>query len=366
MAAAITKGKTFASTETVTNDKLHALVDNATIANIDQTNMAANYGTVITSASQPSDTDALWLDTSGTKVLKYHDGSSWTAVSQSQLPLHYRKEMYCRQTGTTTMAVAVGVLEINGQTISKVAEETLTISTAGNWAGGVSLRAVSTTGYIGVDSSGNIKMHTTAPTHSNYGLTQTAGRKRYVSWSSTTYRVIGWFRMNATGSGELDTFGVSNMADGQVQNKVKRSSGSMISVTATAVKDDSIPQSGEVGNILTVGFLVTKSNARVQINCQGWAGAAGGSPFVVMTIHKDSDASALAADAVDFGGGNGMRPIPIKAETTLTEFTYAEFKYNVGEAAGGAVTVNGEGGARLLGGVIQTMIEVWEEERENG
>ena len=81
MAATITKGRTFGTTEEVTNSKLHTLVDLATIANINQTNMAANVGIMETGSSNPSDTDALWKDTSGTSVVKFHDGSSWTRIS---------------------------------------------------------------------------------------------------------------------------------------------------------------------------------------------------------------------------------------------------------------------------------------------
>lgn len=82
MPAVITKGKTFGSTEEVTNTKLHTLVDSATIASIDQTNMDASVGIMETGTSNPSDTDALWKDTSGSpSVVKYHDGSSWTRIS---------------------------------------------------------------------------------------------------------------------------------------------------------------------------------------------------------------------------------------------------------------------------------------------
>jgi len=66
-------------------------------------------------------------------------------------PTNYRSQMYCMQASTTTITVAPGVLDVGGTTISKTANTTLTITTAGNWAGGASLQAVSTTGYIGVD-----------------------------------------------------------------------------------------------------------------------------------------------------------------------------------------------------------------------
>lgn len=78
MAATVTRGYTFASTELCTNTKLHTLVDSATIANIDVTNFASGSGLVIRSTSAPSDTDSLWVDTNMTPpVLKLYTGSEW-------------------------------------------------------------------------------------------------------------------------------------------------------------------------------------------------------------------------------------------------------------------------------------------------
>ena len=90
MPAVITRGKTFGATEEVTNAKLHTMVDSATIASIDQTNLAANTGIVEIGSSQPSDNDALWVDTSGARTLKFHDGSSYTSVRGVVPPLDFR------------------------------------------------------------------------------------------------------------------------------------------------------------------------------------------------------------------------------------------------------------------------------------
>jgi len=79
-AATLQKGKTFTANETVTNTKLHSLVDDATISDIEQSDVKANYGFMVKSSSQPSDTDALWNDTSANTVKAYISGS-WQEVS---------------------------------------------------------------------------------------------------------------------------------------------------------------------------------------------------------------------------------------------------------------------------------------------
>ena len=138
---------------------------------------------------------------------------SWASAGVTD----YRKEMFVVQATTATITVGPGLLDVSG-IITKTANTTLTLSTAADWAGGSSLRAVSTYGYVGVDTSGNIKLHTTAPTHSDYAVSITAGKKRYATWSGTVYRIIGWFFMNATGSGELNAWEVNNLREAGASN----------------------------------------------------------------------------------------------------------------------------------------------------
>lgn len=171
---------------------------------------------VTNGASQPSvaanSTRLAKVVTDGTEITTVTSLFT-TRVPGLVIPSNYRDGLSVSQASTTTITVMSGSLEVNNSMVTKTTATTLTISTAGDYAGGSSLRATSTHGYVGVDSSGNIKMHTTAPSHSDYSLSSTAGVKRYAAWSGTTYRIIGHFYMNATGSGELDSFGVANIID---------------------------------------------------------------------------------------------------------------------------------------------------------
>jgi len=83
MAAQITTGKTWSS-EQCTAAKLNLMMSGATIANIDQTNMATNTRTVQVGTSAPSDTDSMWYDTNN-DVVKYYDRntSTWTQLGGS-------------------------------------------------------------------------------------------------------------------------------------------------------------------------------------------------------------------------------------------------------------------------------------------
>ena len=78
MAATITRGYTFGSTELVTNTKLHTLVDAATISNFNESNLASGRGLVVRSTSAPSNTNCIWVDTNfSPPLVKVYSGSSW-------------------------------------------------------------------------------------------------------------------------------------------------------------------------------------------------------------------------------------------------------------------------------------------------
>lgn len=86
MPLALTPGYAFATTEQVTAAKLALLVSAAVASGIDQTNLASGSGVVITSSSQPSNTNALWIDSLSSNTLKYYTGSVWTAVGTTFTP----------------------------------------------------------------------------------------------------------------------------------------------------------------------------------------------------------------------------------------------------------------------------------------
>jgi len=177
------------------------------------------------------------VTTDGTQITAVTDLARRT-LSGLVVPTDFRNGMNVSRDSASTITVFPGTVEINSEMLSKTSTTTLNLGTAGDWAGGVSLRATSTYGFVGEDASGNIKMHTTAPTHQNYALTVTEGKKRYASWAATTYRVLGWFYMNATGSGELNTYEVGNIKEGDVANSVVLNSSTQVSSTSTTMVSD--------------------------------------------------------------------------------------------------------------------------------
>lgn len=175
--------------------------------------------------------------TSGTAITSVTDLARRSLAGVS-VPINYRQGMLVSRDSTSTIKVYPGTVEMNGSMVTKTTTTTLSLATAGDWAGGSSLRAVSTYGYVGEDTTGNIKLHTTAPAYINYALTVTDGKLRYASWSSTTYRILGWFYMNATSAGELNTYEVANIKEGDVANNASIQSTTQVSTTSASFVSD--------------------------------------------------------------------------------------------------------------------------------
>lgn len=294
-----------------------------------------------------------------------------TSGASPNIARHFRSGLAIRQASTTTLEVALGIADVGGVRIELSAVTTLTISTAGDWIGGSSLRAVSTTAYVYIDASGNIKMHTTAPSHSDYLLSVTVGMRRYVSISSTTWRCLGWFRMNATGSGELDTFGVGNVPEFGLKNRVRRkyTAQSSFTINCTSSDDDTLPQSTELTQLMIVGFVKfdTRKLIKVKTLPHITKNNSGGSHMVGW--FKDATASAIYAQYWDYMDGSGTRYYPGKvlefSRAADAQLTYFEIKFHAGIiTAGNTSYFNGDSSGRKLGGAMESFIEIEETENE--
>lgn len=289
------------------------------------------------------------------------------AAFASSVPRNYRSQMYVMQASTITITVAPGILEVNGSAIAKTSNTTLTLSTASDWAGGSSLTATSTTIYMGVDASGNIRMHTTAPTHADYAVSVSAANntKRFASWSGTVYRIIGWARLNTTGSGELDTYGVSNIADGAVRNYIRRNYTAAATGSTATPYDDTIPTTSENDSYMTAGFVATNINNKVRIKVIAWHGHSVSSANIAGAIY-DSTTCLIVGTICNSSGGQLQLMMNLEYQAKPSATTYLTYDYRAGTKTGdtGTITLNGTGGSRQFGGVYGSFIEIEEIESE--
>lgn len=156
-----------------------------------------------------------------------------TTISLATNEDQYRTGLTISVATPDTITVLPGFLNHGTTTVSKTAATSLVLGTATDWAGGVSGRTTSDYGFVVVDSEGNIKLTTTEPTYTDTNET-TAGKLRYSTISSTSYRYIGWFYMNTTGSGNIDGWGYSNFKDGDAWSTINVSSDLTATNTSTS------------------------------------------------------------------------------------------------------------------------------------
>lgn len=160
-----------------------------------------------------------------------------TRVPTLVIPSNYRDGFLISRDSATTLTVSPGSAEINNTMLSKTTVTTLTLGTAADWSGGASLAAANTFGFVGINAAGEIDMHTTAPSHQNYAVSVTAGKKRYATWaSSTVYRILGWFYMGT--STNIDV--ASNIKDGSIPNKVFSNDTALLTSSSTSFVDANV------------------------------------------------------------------------------------------------------------------------------
>lgn len=211
------------------------------------------------------------------------------SLSGLVVPSNYRDGLVVSRDSATTVTVFPGTVEINNTMVSKTSTTTLTLGTNGDWAGGTSLSAADTFGFVGVDASGNLKLHTTAPTHSNYAVSVTDGKKRYATWSSTVYRILGWFYMN--GASQIDR--ASNIKDPSVSNTVISSDANILAVSATSYT-----------NIMNLPFYNSGGNILIMNQVSGDAAGGGlDGAFIRCTIGGVDIAGCGAGSSVTGAGG---------------------------------------------------------------
>lgn len=165
-----------------------------------------------------------------------------TRVPGLVIPSHYRTGLRISYDTSSTVLIGAGSSEINNAMVNKTTTNTLTLGTAGDWAGGSSLRAINTYAFVGMDASGNLKLHTTAPTHDNYAVSTTAGKLRYATWSSTVYRILGWFWMNSASSGSIDEGAIGNIKEGDVDNSTFSADTSEAQLSTTSTTNVNLQQ----------------------------------------------------------------------------------------------------------------------------
>jgi len=244
--------------------------------------------------------------------------------------------------------------------ISKISDTTLNLSSASDWATGVSGRATSTDGYVALNSTGSLKLTTTAPTVSDTS-SNTAGKLRYSSINGVLWRIMGWFHMNNSGSGNIDNYTYSNISENGMVNSVMRSYKDVATTTTTIPLDDSVVQHTEGEQFMVLAIVPTQAGKKIRVEAQlQLSHSIAGAQLIVAGFNNSETESVAVGFATQKESTNVSVRVPLMWDFIATSNAEVIFRIRAGSSAGGTTTVNGQTGARLFNISDKSFIKVTE------
>ena len=142
---------------------------------------------------------------------------------------------------------------------------------------------------------------------------------------------------------------------GDVVQEVSSQSGEVAIGTTTIPDDDTIPQNTEGNQYFSVAMTPTSASNVLERSAQLFVTH---SSFQrqVLALFKDSTASAVAAARIFSGTSNVTRPISIWHLQLAGTASSTTTNLRCGNSVAGTTTVNGQAGARLLGGALASYL----------
>lgn len=124
--------------------------------------------------------------------------------------------------------------------------------------------------------------------------------------------------------------------------------------------DDTIPQNTEGTEFMTLAITPTSASNKLLIEVLFQWSIPASSATNVIAIFQDSTVDALAAVAVTQPTSQGLNSTTLLHYMTAGTTSPTTFKVRAGPAAAGTLTLNGQTGARKLGGVSASSITITE------
>lgn len=178
----------------------------------------------------------------------------------------------------------------------------------------------------------------------------------YAEWPSGLGTAGTW----SSGPSRVQLFGPGVPLPGQVVQVARNDTGALATGTTTIPIDDTIPQNTEGDQYLSQAITPSSAANALNVETEGlYSNSA--TNFVIAALFQDSTANALKARffssnlGTDVSHSQALRASLLAATTSATTF-----KVRAGANAAGTTSFNGRGGARFLGGVMNSYLQVSE------
>lgn len=268
--------------------------------------------------------------------------------------------------GVTTMSSKIFKLAKGADVASANA---LSLGTDGNYFDITGTTAITSIGTLGVGTV--VRLHfdgiLTFTHHSTdlilpggASITTAAGDEaELVEYATGDWRCTSYTKASGTAV-VATTPTAANALSGSVVNYQIGTVATVVTCNAALPIDNSIPQSGEGVEVVTVS--ITPSNSSNILKIKAYASGCGTTAAILGgAIFQDATAGALNAATGSYIGTNENAMIVVEHTMTAGTTSSTTFKLRIGTDSGATYYVNGnQSGTRNFGGVSTAHIEVWE------
>jgi len=273
--------------------------------------------------------------------------------------------------GVATVVEITSALSLtisSGSTLGMVANQAARIYVTGHNNGGVGVLGVynpldSTNNLLGLDES--ILMSTTA--EGGAGAADSA-QVIYTASALTTkpFRILGYFESTQatpgtwlTAASKVQLMGIGVKKTGDVVQVKRTDVGTFATGTTLIPNDNTIPQNTEGTQFMSLAITPVASPNLLKVSAAANMSNSATSR-VMAALFRDSAANAISASANVSAGSTLLCEVCLQSNLVANQTTSTTFKVNGGSQTAGTTTFNGESGAQIFGGVMNSFIEITE------
>lgn len=180
----------------------------------------------------------------------------------------------------------------------------------------------------------------------------------YATWETGLGTAGTW----SAGPTRVQLWGLREPLPGDVLQTQRNDTGATATGSTAIPLDDTIPQSGEGDQYMTQAITPTSAANALTVEHLGQYSAPGGDSLTTVALFQDATANALRA-SVAYGGStslNGDFTVPLNHSLLAATSSATTFKVRAGADTAVATRINGRGAARIMGGVMNSFLEVQE------
>ncbi len=147
---------------------------------------------------------------------------------------------------------------------------------------------------------------------------------------------------------------------GNILQVVSTQTGAVATGTTAIPVDDTIPQSTEGNEYMSLSITPTSSASKLLIQAEFNGAHSNAVSTIIVALFQDSTANALACSWTAPGTAGYPESILVNHYMTAGTTSSTTFKLRAGGSSAGTLTFNGAGGVRYLGGVLASFITITE------